>query len=141
MNSYVDTLTGNIVSVGWAAKEYNLRGAKYPLLPGVIEYCNLSDFTPTVAGDDEVLLQTATESGGVWTQDVRAKTTEELNAVEAAFVSSELVNADIEVRKWEDGHARTTGTNIAQWRSYRNALRDHIIGGVVQGNRPTKPGV
>lgn len=140
MSQYVDTLTGNLVSIGWIAKEYNLRGAKYPLHPGVVTYCNLSDYTPVVAAEDEVVLHTASEVGGVWTQDVRSKTAEELVAVEVAFVNSELTAADIEVRKWADGHARKAGANIAQWRAYRNALRDHIIGGAVQGARPTKPG-
>lgn len=75
---YVDTLTGNLVSAGWAAEEYDLRGAKYPLLPGVVEHCNLAEYTAaTVDPDTEAALNTATEVSGVWTQDKRYKTEKE----------------------------------------------------------------
>lgn len=137
---YVDKLTGNIVSVGWAKREYNLSGAKYPLLPGVMEYCNLAEYTKaTIDPDTEVPLQTATESGGVWTQDKRVKTDAEKSAVEQSWAAGELDRADKMIFQFEDNHGRPPAGNMAQWRAYRNALRDHVINDVVQGVRPDAP--
>lgn len=136
--------SGNLMTVQAAVKleDPNMRGAKYPLLPGVMVHLKLQDWTPaSIDPDTEVALSTWTEVGGVAVQDKRVKTTDELNAVEEMFIAQEMAVADIEIRKWADGHARTTGASIQQWRSYRNDLRDHIIGGVVQGARPTRPGV
>ena len=57
---------------------------------------------------------------------------------EKAWVKSELELADIEVRKFNDGHTRTAGT-LPAWRTYRNALRDYIQSDVIIGSRPVSP--
>ena len=58
--------------------------------------------------------------------------------VEKAWVKSELELADVEVRKFNDGHTRTAGT-LPAWRTYRNALRDYIQSDVIIGSRPVSP--
>ena len=58
---------------------------------------------------------------------------------EQTWVKSELDRSDIVVNKFEDGFARNMTGNVNQWRQYRNALRDYVIGGVVQGGRPAEP--
>lgn len=77
-------------------------------------------------------------NGSVYEREYRSFTTAELAQQEESWVSQELSTSDIEVRKHDDSHSRTVGTK-PQWRTYRNALRDHVIGGVVQGTRPTRP--
>jgi hypothetical protein len=58
--------------------------------------------------------------------------------VEKQWVQGELNAADITINKLMDSHGRTTG-DVAQWRTYRNDLRDYIISDVIQGVRPTQP--
>jgi hypothetical protein len=58
---------------------------------------------------------------------------------EKRWVEEQLVEADNAIRKHNDLHSRTVATK-AEWRTYRNALRDHVISDVVQGTRPTQPG-
>ena len=65
--------------------------------------------------------------------------TEAAVVAEEAWVTEQLTDADVAVRKHDDGHGRVDGTK-AEWRTYRNALRDHIQSGVIMGSRPTKPG-
>ena len=60
-------------------------------------------------------------------------------ATEQAWVVAELAQADIEIRKHEDGHARKKGASAGAWRTYRNDLRDYVQDGVVVGERPVKP--
>lgn len=69
-----------------------------------------------------------------------AKVLEIDTKVEKAWVQEELDSADITLNKVQDGHGRRPAGNEAQWRKYRNALRDHVIGDVIQGPRPTRPG-
>lgn len=62
---------------------------------------------------------------------------------EQEWVESEIVAANKEVRKHDDNHGRVNGTK-PQWQAYRNALRDRVIGGVIQGDpskagRPSRP--
>jgi len=65
---------------------------------------------------------------------------ESLNTLaEEAWVAEELAGADVVVNMKADGHSRGSAGNLAQWRQYRNDLRNHVIGGVVQGERPSKP--
>jgi hypothetical protein len=59
-------------------------------------------------------------------------------ATEQAWVEQELITADKEVNKHDDSHGRVVGTK-PQWGAYRNALRDHVIGGVIRGERPSVP--
>jgi len=145
MNRYVDTLTDNLVTVGWAAKQYKLSGARYPLLPGVIVYCNLAVYTPVVATEDQVLLNTATLIGDEWVQDVRAKTAVELLSDEISWVAGEMAWADKEMGKHTDGHSRLKGS-IQDMKNFRNALRDYIRDSdtdipYIDGAKPTtRPG-
>ena len=60
-------------------------------------------------------------------------------ATEQAWLVAELAQADIEIRKHEDGHARKKGASAGAWRTYRNDLRDYVQDGVVVGERPVKP--
>ena len=73
------------------------------------------------------------------------KTAEELAAqdlaTEQAWVLAEIKEADVEVRKFEDGAARARGASVTVWRTYRNELRDYIQGGTIVGVRPTSPEV
>lgn len=76
---------------------------------------------------------------GQYKRIYRPYTAEEITAQEEAWVTQQLEEADKEVLKFEDGHSRTQGAGVGLWRTYRNALRDHVIEGVVQGTRPVKP--
>lgn len=58
--------------------------------------------------------------------------------IEQQWVKEELNIADIELSKVQDSDSRAIGT-VGDWRAYRKALRNHVIGGVVQGTRPTRP--
>ena len=71
--------------------------------------------------------------------DKQAEKAAQDQAIEQAWVVSELSSADIEIRKHEDGAARVKGANVQAWRTYRNDLRDYVQSGVVTGERPVKP--
>jgi len=60
-------------------------------------------------------------------------------AAEQAWIEAEMVAADKEVKKFDDGHTRPKGANVQEWRTYRNALRDYIQAGVIVGERPVSP--
>ena len=60
-------------------------------------------------------------------------------ATEQAWIEAEMVAADKEVKKFDDGHTRPKGANVQEWRTYRNALRDYIQAGVIVGERPVSP--
>lgn len=88
--------------------------------------------------DGEVRTGNGVLVDGVWYVEYRAFTAEEIAESEVQWVAEELEAADKEVLKHDDSHDRTAATR-PQWREYRNALRNHIIDGVIQGARPTRP--
>jgi hypothetical protein len=139
MTDYVDTNEPGlpISSIGHFAKKYpQFKTLRPPLTAGVMAYIGAAEYTDNADGDrptgNAVLID------GTYYREYRAFTADELAAGEVSWVASELSAADIEILKHDDGHGRVTATK-PQWRTYRNALRDHVIGGVVQGARPTKP--
>lgn len=136
-----DSDTGDLTSIGFALskEDPNMVDAKYPLLPGVKAHLKLFDWSPAALGADEIALNTWTRSGGVYTQDKRAKTNAEKSADEQVWVRQELERADTMIFRFEDNHGRPPSGNMAQWRSYRNDLRDHVINDVVMGPRPAAP--
>lgn len=87
------------------------------------------------------VLAGSAKRGDIWDGSVfttPSKTPAELLSIEVSWVTTELGDADKEVLKHDDSHGRVTGTK-PQWRTYRNALRDHVIDGVVMGGRPPRP--
>lgn len=79
---------GNLVTVGFLIKKYNLVGASYPLLPGVLEYCGAKTFTPATTADNEIALSTWSDVNGSAVQDKRTKTTAELNAADISALAA-----------------------------------------------------
>jgi hypothetical protein len=139
MTDYVDTNEPGlpISSIGHFAKKYpQFKTLRAPLTAGVMAHIGAAEYTDNTDGDKAT--GNAVRVDGTYYREYRSFTADELAASEVSWVSAELAAADIEVLKHDDSHGRVTATKPA-WRTYRNALRDHVIGGVVQGARPTKP--
>lgn len=136
---YAHVPTGELVNLSFLRNTYGFKTLDFPVLPGVLTYCESMEWTPATLGADEVALNTFTVVDGEAIQDKRAKTDVEKSAAEQNWVRSELERSDVMVNRHQDNHGRPPAGTLAAWRTYRNALRDHVINDVVQGARPTAP--
>lgn len=138
---YVDTDDGEILNIDRMSRKKNCS-----LNPGQTEQYNIVNHgvadlqpdTPPTEGHVTATKFAEQKPDGKWYRiyQVRSYTAGELATQENAWASQELSNANREVRKHNDANGRTVGTK-PQWVAYRNALRDHVIGGVVQDTRAT----
>lgn len=88
---YVDTKTGTLVSLGWAAKQYGFKSIKEPVTTGVLDYCNLASYEPVEPLEGFKVVMSASLNGDVWLQDVEPKTAEEL-ASEATAAARQAIS-------------------------------------------------
>jgi hypothetical protein len=139
MSLYVDELDGEILNIHQMSRKRNCS-----LNPTSSEQYNIDNHQVAVLteeaappGDVVSGTQVAELRGdGKWYRiyDVSSFTAEEIVATENAWASQMLTESDRPLAAHNDSHGRAVGTK-PQWVAYRNALRDHVIGGVVQEDR------
>lgn len=140
MTMYVDKSTNpmTIVSLHFLAKKKGVP-IVYKMEDNPVMLARLDTEVVVDEQYDDVATPHCEFVEGAYKRIYRPYTAEELASQEQAWAEQELAKADKEVFKFEDGHARSMRGTIGAWRTYRNALRDHVIDGVVQGPRPTAP--
>jgi hypothetical protein len=135
----VDMIDGEILSLDRMSRKRNCS-----LNPTSSEQYNIDNHQVAVlteeaapAGDVVSGTQVAELRGdGKWYRiyTVRSFTAEEIATTENAWASQMLTESDKPLAAHNDSHGRVVGTK-PQWIAYRNKLRDHVIGGVVQNTR------
>lgn len=136
---YVDILDGEILNIHQMSRKKNCS-----LNPGSSEQYNIdnhqvANLQPDAIPAGDVVIATLIAEQNPddkWYRiyTVRSYTDEEVAIQENAWASQMLAESDKPLAAHNDSHGRVVGTK-PQWVAYRNGLRDHVIGGVVQDTR------
>ena len=137
MAMYVDKSNMNVVSLYFLAKKQGVPPV-YKMEDNPVMLARLDTEAVVDNKDGDVPTGKCTLINDQYVVEYRDFTAEELAEKEQLWAKEELELADHEMAKHDDLHSRKVSTPAA-WRTYRNALRDHVIGGVVQGDRPVRP--